>query len=112
MSDILIRGMEMPKYLGTNLTIYPDGRVCKFENGEEVVAEATEVPTHGRLIDADVLYRKCGSFSHDDLRIAKTVIPASEEVYASGYDTAGNYHWVGTKSGEHIIPAEPPKEET
>ena len=29
----------------------------------------------------------------------------AEEVYDEYYDTAGNYHWIGTKSGEHRIPA-------
>ena len=27
-----------------------------------------------------------------------------EEVYGRGYDTAGNYHWFGTETGEHCIP--------
>lgn len=26
-----------------------------------------------------------------------------EEVYVKFTDTAGNFHWIGTKSGEHII---------
>ncbi len=30
----------------------------------------------------------------------------TEEVYASGFDTAGNYHWTGTQSGHHIIKKE------
>lgn len=30
----------------------------------------------------------------------------AEEVYDEYYDTAGNYHWIGTKSGEHRIHAD------
>lgn len=26
-----------------------------------------------------------------------------EEVFARGYDTAGNYHWNGTVTGEHVV---------
>ena len=26
-----------------------------------------------------------------------------EEVYREYYDTANNYHWIGTHTGEHII---------
>jgi hypothetical protein len=26
-----------------------------------------------------------------------------EEVFATGYDTAGNYHWNGTVTGEHVV---------
>ena len=27
----------------------------------------------------------------------------AEEVYCEYYDTAGNYHWIGTMTGEHIL---------
>lgn len=27
----------------------------------------------------------------------------SEEVYGQHYDTAGNFHWYGTKTGHHVI---------
>ena len=27
-----------------------------------------------------------------------------EEVFNEYYDTAGNYHWTGTLSGEHFVP--------
>lgn len=30
-------------------------------------------------------------------------IPVCEEVYGREYDTAGNYHWHGTYTGEHMI---------
>ena len=29
-----------------------------------------------------------------------------EEVYNEYYDSAGNYHWTGTLSGEHIVRVE------
>lgn len=29
-----------------------------------------------------------------------------EEVYIKFTDSAGNYHWVGTQSGEHILRSE------
>lgn len=35
---------------------------------------------------------------------APTVI--EEEVYGQYTDTAGNYHWCGTQSGEHTIKTE------
>ncbi len=30
-------------------------------------------------------------------------LAVSEEVYNQYQDTAGNWHWTGTKTGEHII---------
>lgn len=38
---------------------------------------------------------KCGIYRMNNVII--------EEVYFFGYDTAGNYHWIGTRTGEHII---------
>lgn len=54
MSDILIKGMEMPS-CGLTVTIYPDGRVVQFFGyGEKKqLGTAVPVPPHGRLIDAD-----------------------------------------------------------
>ena len=37
------------------------------------------------------------------------ILPAyafSEQVYGRHFDTAGNYHYFGTFSGEHVIKAE------
>ena len=76
---IYIEDMEMPEN-SDMIVIYSDGTARKYLSNTRVIideAKAVPVPPHGRLIDADALYRKCGSFSHDDLRIAKTVIPAS-----------------------------------
>lgn len=78
---------------------------------------------HGRLIDADDLDKMLKFIGEAETQIygrnswrfvnkcrqaiedAPTVIPA-EEVYADGYDTAGNYHWIGTHTGEHVIPVD------
>jgi hypothetical protein len=63
MSDILIKGMEMPKEGSwKTVRIYPDGTCavpnwqgdCTFIKG----AKAVPVPEHGRLIDADALVNK------------------------------------------------------
>lgn len=56
MSDIVIRGIEIPKDKQYALTIFPGGRVIQHWDG--VVfgeTEAIELPPYGRLIDADAL---------------------------------------------------------
>ena len=40
-----------------------------------------------------------------DIEHAPTILEA-EEVYCQYADTAGNFHWCGTHSGEHTIKAE------
>lgn len=30
-------------------------------------------------------------------------VPFKEEVYVEYYDTIGDYHWIGTYTGEHVI---------
>ena len=53
MADILIKGMELPKDgCHHTLSIYADGSV---EIGRKNNYKAIEVPTHGRLIDAEEL---------------------------------------------------------
>ena len=53
--SILIKGMEMPMERGSfTLTIKYNGMVLDTETGIQV-AEAHELPPHGRLIDADAL---------------------------------------------------------
>ena len=51
----------------------------------------------------------------DDPKLSATIkcggavtcaVAYSEEVYGKYTDTAGNLHWTGTKSGEHILKAE------
>ncbi len=107
MSDILIRGMEMPR----NCEECDVKVVCK--NYWKLIREQYTRPSwcplvpvqpHGRCIDADAL----PWYLRDVREILEmpTIIPASEEVYASSYDTAGNYHWAGTRTGEHIVPTE------
>ena len=56
--SILIKGMEMPTERERfNLTIKYNGTVLDTETGMQV-AEAHELPPHGRLIDADALMLK------------------------------------------------------
>lgn len=115
MADILIRGMEMPKgNEAVTITIFPNGKVSLAHDRRFAeYAEAVPVPDHGRLIDADALGEFpfnmdfCDGGEADEwVRNAPTIIPASEEVYDKYTDSAGNFHWTGTKSGAHIIPAE------
>ena len=55
---IYIKGMEMPTERESfNLTIKYNGTVLDTETGMQV-AEAHELPPHGRLIDADVLAKR------------------------------------------------------
>ena len=84
---VYIRGMEMPKERESfTLTIKYNGLVFDTETGIQV-AEAQEVPHHGRLIDADALkwnyirIRDDGikEFSQYGIDRAPTIIPAIEE---------------------------------
>lgn len=60
MSDILIRGMEMPKGCSAlTLKVWPDGQVEIIDtDGEWKTSEAIPVPPHGRCIDADALHEE------------------------------------------------------
>lgn len=102
MADLLIKGMEMPKNcFNCSTKINPDERRCNFDGHifEETLSKITirrdencplvEVPTHGCLMDADLLYNKWIWGSTDrtadtkcieliDLSLAPTVIEASE----------------------------------
>lgn len=125
MSDILIRGFDLPHHGYREVRIQPDGCITEVnECGlDEYVGTAEYLPYHGRLVDAlyirdgiiqkwmdkagDSHMYKCGmEDAYEVIRNAPTIIPASEEVYAIGYDTAGNYRWTGTRTGEHIVPTE------
>lgn len=56
--SILITGLEMPTERESfNLTIKYNGTVLDTETGMQV-AEAHELPPHGRLIDADALLQE------------------------------------------------------
>ena len=125
---IYIKGMEMPpEGTAEAIVIHSDGAVGFLHEDDFRKLTAVPVLPHGRLIDADALInalqklfnrRKIdaeymgfrGAFVNWNdaiyyIKDASTIIPA-EEVYAHGYDTAGNFHWVGTHSGEHTVKAE------
>ena len=62
--SIYIKGMEMPTERESfNLTIKYNGVVLDTETGTQV-AEAHELPPHGRLIDGDVAEAIC--FTNED----------------------------------------------
>lgn len=118
MSDLLIRGMEMPKDIEPGLVIeFADGidgkryaRLYHYQHGGLTEwLEAAPVPEHGRLGDLDALAAQCDDpywcVWLSDIEAAPTIVPACEEVYAKHTDTAGNLHWAGTSSGAHTIPA-------
>lgn len=85
MSDILIKGMEMPKDgYHHMICIYADGTVSTGGR----VYRAVPVPPHGRMIDADALIDDvrrnsesyfADDFAHEWVDKAPTIIPASEE---------------------------------
>ena len=105
MSDLLIRGMEMPKDIEPGLVIeFADGidgkryaRLYHYQHGGLTEwLEAVPVPPHGRLVDAwyirdaiiqkwmdkagDSHMYKCGmEDAYEVIRNAPTIIPASEE---------------------------------
>ena len=128
MSGVYIKGMEMPK-TWRDCCFSNGAAECKLQGYIICGMQSTvhpcpliPVPEHGRLIDeSDVLNvlepvhkeEKAAIawkhiYANEKYLLSKvpTIIPASEEVYAKGYDTAGNYHWIGTQTGEHIIPAD------
>lgn len=86
MSGVYIRGLEMPKERDSfQITIKYNGLVFDTETGMQI-AEAHEVPDHGRLIDADALVEECmkeDSFIAEMLfrkvSNAPTIIPADRE---------------------------------
>lgn len=87
--SIIITGLNMPKERESfNLTIKYNGTVLDTETGMQV-AEAHELPTHGRLIDADVLLQGCErvqneyaireyAFSQSAIENAPTIIEGDE----------------------------------
>ena len=120
MSGVYIKGMEMPKTGEYRCVIRKWGEEITIDlyGNEELCGTLVPVPDHGRLIDADAMQEEWyrlnfdrkitdGTLAYWNYRLSQmpTIIPA-EEVYASGYDTAGNYHWTETQTGEHTIPAD------
>lgn len=87
--SIIITGLEMPTERESfNLTIKYNGTVFDTETGIQV-AEAYELPSHGDLIDRDVLLKKCEFVCTDDdediravrysiIKNAPTIIEAEE----------------------------------
>ena len=82
---VYIKGMEMPRERESfQVTIKYNGIVLDTETGIQV-AEAYEVPPHGRLIDADALeedYWKADGepmFSESRIKAAPTIIEAEEK---------------------------------
>lgn len=59
MADIIIRGMEMPKEKSICVEIFADGGVHEFAS-PFLLGLASELPEHGRLIDADELLKDHG----------------------------------------------------
>ena len=61
MSGVYIKGMEMPTCGATMVLILPNGYVCGMKYGSEkweLLGQATELPPHGRCIDADALAKR------------------------------------------------------
>ena len=98
MSGIYLSGIEMPQE-GQAIQVYIDGRGAAYgwlEDAvydEDRIAQAFSVPDHGRLIDADELYKRAkmrgerfnGRFDETDnvinalyIENFPTVIPADE----------------------------------
>lgn len=86
MSDLLIRGFRLPKYDSVTITIYPNGVAKRFNEKTShppKIFRATQLPPHGRLIDADgeigvnVTMMPGGKCKVD--LIAPTVIPVDKE---------------------------------
>lgn len=121
--SILIEGIDMPKEGDwITLRVFPDGQCFLYNwcgNDFDFMKPLTVVPVplHGRLIDANVLYEDCvldhnyqvmatttriNEYMQLKIDNASTIIEA-EEVYDKYTDTAGNFHWCGTKSDEHTI---------
>lgn len=89
MAELLIDNMRLPKNLyGAHVIIKPNGDVQDYLNGA-VFAKATQLPSHGRLIDADELMKKIREEadypSHewctaiDQIRNAPTIVEASDK---------------------------------
>lgn len=96
MSDILIRGMEMPTMAQAykTLIVSYDGKVYEGVHPQptakkkEPIAQASELPPHGDLIDRDWLkgmaYSKVEDFGGAfidtiDLAIAPVIVPSNKE---------------------------------
>lgn len=61
--SVLIKGMEMPQNIGEAIIITRDGKASRIRAGRIIIEGSTEetnvaieLPSHGRLIDADELF--------------------------------------------------------
>lgn len=95
MSDLLIRNFDPPKYGYREIRIHPNGRVTEVDECglDEAVGMAEYIPPHGRLGDLDKLesgLRHMAKYQYGErqrgilgccetIRLAPTIIPASEE---------------------------------
>lgn len=81
MSSILIKDIEMPKERESfTVTIKYNGTVLDTETGTQV-AEAYELPPHGRLGDLDTLYKKFTRLEKEARNALKSI-------------TMGSVNWV------------------
>ena len=117
--SILISGIEMPKENEEIIIRIDSNGTIMTEYGLSISGtKAIPIPSHGRLIDANTLREKFPR-PQDWMSIAQALVHITgiwaeidnaptvieEEVYGQYTDTAGNFHWCGTKSGEHTIKA-------
>lgn len=124
MSDILIRGMEMPKPKFTDMATVYDAYILVSHNGHATIVVDNEdgldstayplvpVPEHGRLIDADAFSEKIIEIverqKYDDLytkslSVGEILREVVNELRGAGLD--------GFDNAPTIIRAEPEKEE-
>ena len=87
MADILIKGIQFPKFSPHVIEVYPDGTA--IAQGKGIYGKAVPVPPHGRLIDADELIDDvrrhsesyfADDFAHEWVDKAPTVIPADKDI--------------------------------
>lgn len=66
--SILIKGMEMPTDRPQLLWVYPNGKALTVQSDVDPWKDlqATTVPPHGRLIDADALHYSRIRIAHND----------------------------------------------
>lgn len=62
MSDVLIKGMKMPKDKPIRIVLNPNGQLFVDHGVHFTEYEAVELPPHGRLIDADAMSEKYGGW--------------------------------------------------
>jgi len=91
MSDILIRGMELPKNEPLRIVLNPNGQLFVDHGVTFTEYEAVELPDHGDLIDRDEL-NKCrkeschgkNGWEYDyvedlDIDKATVIVPSNKE---------------------------------